>query len=134
MHPYKIMAEVNLPGPSQVDYAAYVRHHILSDIAANRNLTGKSYHVELAAVLISYLQHPEDEDDLIALGLKGVSMLEREIEAETGMKVAFHQTKKCALAVYELWASENQEGLEELRKFADTLVRSSLEPEDIHKA
>lgn len=116
------MVDKHSPGVSNVDYVAYVKYSIHSDLALNRKLTEREFNVELAAVLLTYLQHPENEDELIALGLRGLSMLEREIEAETGAKVSFHQTKKCALAVYEIWASGNQEGLAELRQFASELV------------
>ena len=111
-----------------IDYVEYIKSHVKEDLEINRESSGEDYSMYLGSTLHNYLVIPYNKQVVFEWGMRRLGMLEDRLKRETGKFTTFHETKKCALAVHELWKAGDREGLAEIKRYANGLMGFNSTP------
>ena len=103
----------------------YVKSRIEDDLNTNRRETGRDYSMELGVSLLECARHCSDAD-FVLMTLSGVLKTIEEKSLGDGKKPYFVQTRKCGLAVHEMWKKGDDEGLREIKNYGQELLNRAV--------
>ena len=100
----------------------YIKENVGLDITANRRISGVDYSAVLGRILMGYLDKAQDMQAISVGAIIDIGKLERMLGAQTNKTILFPETKKCGVAIHELWEARDEQALRQIRRYAIQLA------------